>query len=578
MGNQHTRELDKKFNRIYQIHEKVSINFRSSLDNLQEYFEKIFFIPFEVVTGDKVIGSTEIRLNKLIKVTSLKEFVEKNPSSVYELEEICFLETSQGLQPHTNRPILECKMLIQYVGTKKLHQVECLENLKRQQEIDSRAGGDYDVQLSDKSPSHEKRKTLSDIPEVRSESETSHQVKAVGVAKSIEAQFRQSNTTEKVAQPENADIESITSIKQKGNASELPRLFSCNLQLSSIRFIRKPDKGIWQFSFFHDTADTPRTFINKEINEADIAKDNSIAFDDFQLKLFFTSHAGRIMELIKSSELCTLSVKGPRGKHGKAQLDCDSLLIGNKERTSGIVSLRDQNEQVTAMARISVNLDDLGINFNAQLKTTPNQVMQNDCEMNVTRTLDEQKMMMLDESFSYKMIEELDEWKARQQEAFITDLKKKELQLLDRLKTEWNDKQAKYEQELVMKSDQLTKLTNSLQDVQKNLKTKDTQQLKDEQEVRNVKQELEKSFTNQVMAIRERARQMEDDLLHSMKLKDIRFEDIERCNQHLKTENFELLQTTECLRAELTQLKANLIPKEDVEKLLQEMVKKFFPF
>ena len=582
LGNQHTRELDKKFNRLYQIHEKVSINFRSSLVALHEYFEKIFYIPFDVVSANKTIANTEIRLNQLIKVESLKEFVEKYPTSVYESEEICRLKTTRELQPDTSRPILECKLSIQYIATKKLHQTECLENYQRQQEMDSRAGGDYEVQQSVKSPSHDKHKTLSDIPEVRTESEKSQQNKIVGITKAVDSNPKQVNSPGKasVEQSGKADIESIINSNQTGNASELPRLFSYNLKISSIRFDRKPDAGIWQFSFFHDKADTSRIIFNKRINETEITQDNSIVFDDLELKLFFTSHTSEIIKLIKSSDECTLCVKAPRGKHIKSQLDCNSLLIGNKEKTKGIALLQSQTEQITSMANISVSLDDLGINFNAQPNTTPYQVMQNDfdasrCETNVTRTVDEQKMMLLDEHFSYKMIEELDEWKSSQQEAFIEDLKKKELQFLDRLKSDWNEKKAKYEHELVMKSDKLTNLTKSLQDVQKNLKTKDSQHLKDEQEIERVKQELEKSFNDQVMAIRERARRMEDDLLHEMKLKDIRFEDIERCNQHLKAENFELLQTTECLRAELIQLKSNLIPKDEVEKILQELVRKF---
>lgn len=584
LGNQHTQALDKKFNRIHLINEKVSINLRSSLSSLQEYFEKIFFLPFEVLTANKVIGTAEIKLSQLIKITSLKEFLETNPSSIYHLDGVCNINVPQDkLQPSSNRPHLEYKMSIKYMATKKLHQTEFLENFKRNQEVDSQAGGDCEVQKIVKSPAREKRSALSDILEVCSESDASNQVKAVGISKSSESKLKQITLSPKpsVTQSEKADIESILRSTRDGPASELPRIFSYNLQLTSMKFNRKPDQGIFQLSFYHDKADTPRTFINKQIRVSDIDEDNTIAFNDLELKLYFTSQASSIMNLIKSSDLCTLCVKGPRGVHAKAQLDCQSLLIGNKEKTSGIILLQDETDNVTSMAKIFVYLDDLGINFNAQMKPTQTQVLQDAPELkrsqlNVTRNLDEQKMMMLDESLTYKMIEELEQWKISKQEAFLGDLKKTESQYLERLKHDWTDKQAKYEQDLVTRADKLTSLTKSLQEAQKNLKNKDSQHSRDEQSIESLKQELEKSYNNQLMSIRERARRMEDDLLHEMKLKEIRFEDMERCIQQLKTDNCELLQRNECLKAELTDLKSNLIPKHEVEKLLKEMVRNPF--
>lgn len=570
---------------MHQIHEKVSINFRSSLAALQEYFVKIFFLPFEVMTGIKIVGTAEIKPSQLIKTTSLKEFLEMNTNAVFETDGVSNLNISEEkLQPNTNRPQLEYKLSLKYVATKNLHQTECLENYKRHQKIDALGGGDCETtQILKNKKKEDNKNTLSDIPEVRSESENSNHVEAVGVSKSIETNLKKVNLGSKtsVAQSEKADIESILKSTRDGPVSELPRIFSYNLQLSSIKFNRKPSVGIFQLSFFHDKADAARTFVNKQVNIADISEDNTISFNDLELKLYFTSQANCIIDLIKSSDLCTLCVKGPRGIHAKAQLDCQSLLIGNKERTSGIIMLQDQTESITSMAKIFVYLDDLGVNFNAQLKPTSAQIMQESPEINrshmsITRNFDQEKMALLDESLTYKMIEELEQWKINKQEAFINELKNSESQYLERLKHDWTEKQAKYEQDLVMRADKLTSLTKSLQEAQLNMKDKDSQRLKDEQSFENLKKNLEKHYNDQLMSIRERARRMEDELVHEMKLKDIRFEDMERCIQQIRAENCELLQSNECLQAEINALKSNLIPREEVEKLLQEMVRSFF--
>lgn len=87
-----------------------------------------------------------------------------------------------------------------------------------------------------------------------------------------------------------------------------------------MKFSRKPKKGIWQLSFSHDKADIPRTCVNRSIDDIG----SEIVFDDLELKLFFTSSYEDILQLIKSSGSWTLRVKGPRGTHGQAQLDCES--------------------------------------------------------------------------------------------------------------------------------------------------------------------------------------------------------------------------------------------------------------
>lgn len=40
----------------YHINEKITIKFRSSLDDLKAYFMKIFYIPIDILYGDEVVG------------------------------------------------------------------------------------------------------------------------------------------------------------------------------------------------------------------------------------------------------------------------------------------------------------------------------------------------------------------------------------------------------------------------------------------------------------------------------------------------------------------------------------------
>lgn len=94
LGNPHIRSLDKKFNRIHQIQEKVSINFRSSLKSLKEYFDNIFYIPIEVFRYTRRLGTLEIRLKNNIPSTNLQEFIQNYPKC-YEFDGVAEIKTAQ---------------------------------------------------------------------------------------------------------------------------------------------------------------------------------------------------------------------------------------------------------------------------------------------------------------------------------------------------------------------------------------------------------------------------------------------------------------------------------------------------
>lgn len=551
LGNSHHRALDKKINHGYLLKEKVSIKFRSSLASLQEYFEKIFFIPIEVKSGDATLGSAVIKLNELVKTVNLKEFLEMHPSNNCDIEAVTDIKMElQELQLSAKQPILISKSTIEYVATKKLHQTELLENYKRLNEIDLMAGGDsVEIPTSVTVPSVVKSKSQS------SRSSASKIVESV-VEVQKEAEMIEAQSNGKSQSNEIPEIISTTIKQQANHSATLLHLFSYNLQLISMEFNRRPDNGIWHFKFYHDKADTPRTIINKEINEAGVTQNNAIVLENLKMQLYFTSRADNIMETIKSSDHCLIHVRGPRDVNLKARLDCKNLWSGNDQQ-SGSVLLQDQKNTVTAIANIVVRLDDLGINFNSQIgmMTAHSQESRQSEMKNDAATLYE--------DLSYKMIEELGEWKIHQKESFLAELKQKETQFMDRLKNRWNEKQAKLEEEIFLKSDKLGALTNSLSDAQKRLKEKEKLH---EQNLQKIEEKLKSSFDDKLLEIREKARQLEVELLNEMKTKEARTES-------LAMENSKLRHHTKSLQAELSRVKSNLMPKEKLEEMLQGMVR-----
>ncbi len=157
--------------------------------------------------------------------------------------------------------------------------------------------------------------------------------------------------------------------------ADMPRLFSFSLELKSLKLNHKPTRGVWQISLYHEQANMPRSFRNIDVQENDcIDEDSIINFrNNLELKLYFTSYKSNIMEMIKSSNVCTLCIKGPHNIHAKAQLDCKALLGNDKDKTTGNILLTNQNESVVALAQILIHLEDSGLNFNAKPSTIDSQ-------------------------------------------------------------------------------------------------------------------------------------------------------------------------------------------------------------
>ena len=585
LGKPYSCVLSKKFHRTYSVQEMIAISFRSTLKTLHEYFVKVFFIPIDLVCDNVVLGTAIVKLDNLIKFTTLKEFLTNYTSndSTYQSDTTFMMKPTNQVEATESKPHVEVRLLIKYLGTKKLHQTELLENYQKGSEVDVCGGGDTQNKANEFPPTTQVKNNQRDDKDGSEVAISKGGGSNVDILKNpIKHISKQSKSDPSIPwkperasiQTEKADIDMILSSNNSGKITHLPRLFSYNLQMKSIKLNKKPEKGIWQMSFYHDKADTPRAFLNKEIN-VDDSEDNAIAFEDIELKLFFTAHADNIMDLIKSSEVCTLSIKGPHGTSAKAQLDCSSLLIGNKENTSGLILLKNQQNDIIAMASIFVYLDDLGINFNMQLKSTESQVMMTPSEYQTdsAKTVDDTKRQLLDESLAYRMIEELEEWKICQHEKFLNELKQKEQSYLLKLKTAWDESRSKQEQVLLEKLDKYSSITTALDAAQRCLKDRGNQYSEDEKEIHKVKVELEKSYNDQLLAIRERARRLEDDMLHELKLKDLKHADIERAKQRLEAENNELKTTIDHLHCKLQEIQSNMIPKQELEHLVQDMVR-----
>lgn len=172
--------------------------------------------------------------------------------------------------------------------------------------------------------------------------------------------------------------------------------------------------------------------MTKVTMELDAIESETLQLSNLLLQLFFSSLPDRVLESI-IAESSKLSLHGPHGLFGFARLDNQSLVVGSKEKQSGVLILENQTGESIGMATVYSFLDEVGINFNSRDPTGGPEVVVGGGNARG----------QLDDQLSYKMLEEQKQWMMQQREQFLVELKQKEVAHLTKLTNEWKRKQMK---------------------------------------------------------------------------------------------------------------------------------------
>lgn len=249
-------------------------------------------------------------------------------------------------------------------------------------------------------------------------------------------------------------------------------------------------------SLLHENADNPMTIRNIEISELNV---DQICFEDLDLKLCFSTYSQRLMQLIQAKS-CLLSLKGPKGFHASAELDNANVLA--EEKSKGIVLMKNDCGEQVAMAHVSVEINDLGLNFNS-------------CDKSALRERNEyakqQSTILFDENLAYKVVEELENWKQWQQQAFSMELKRREIALMTRLTNEWHRKQRDEEEKMEKRMKQCGQLTRTLEDAYEALKERTRADEALEKSVLKATKQNEKTFAAKTTVFQDRIRALEEE-------------------------------------------------------------------
>ena len=473
------------------------------------------------------------------------------------------------MPPSCPTPYVEYIFSLKYLSTTKVSSCEIIIDKQQVAEyIDNQAGGDKTLNSFELPPTLNDMGNVNqlDLRNIQSESQVASQRHA-----EIQYEIKETLVTAKESKStpavmsllphEKMDMESLLIEKCPMKTSkDVPRTFSFNLILQSVKFNRRPEIGIWQISFHHQKADTCFTIANVELTEV---QSNLVEFKNLELQLFFSSTADQILDLV-ASDSCSLRINGPRSLYAHADIDNESLLVSTKEKRSGVILMETQTGQKIAMAHIFVYLDDLGINLNSQLKR------------HCTPFGEQNTAPYMDENLAYKIVEELEDWKNKQQEIFLVELKRKEISYLAKLSAEWQKKKAEQENQLAGKLDECTALSETLEAAHRTLQEKGIEKIEQEKLEERARNEVEKNYAKKFLELNEKCRRIEDDLSHQLKLETLRYRELEITKDTLLKENTRLETDMEELTTKYNEMKQSFLPKEQLAGLFQDVVSKHF--
>ncbi|KAJ9582592.1 hypothetical protein L9F63_023051, partial [Diploptera punctata] len=582
-------------NKPVSLNEKMVISLCSSLENLEQYFSASSKLLMRLMIGNKEIGFAEMSMKNLVPTTNKEKFCSLEEDSSVTIENPCFLRgfitrevpiSPNGHQPHIylkiklkhEQPDLENigqgegQMKVMEIGQSRLVRSSSYTILNAQ------VSSEYNIpivesQAEDNDNDMNRTTTLfsstqsrgiwqasGDIDEEMNVKKLIKEIKApTGQSQLLSvsaSHFKMPSThVSKECQSEQLLHDSSTQFPEEMYSSY--HNYALEISVQSIIFYQLPMEEKCFLRFYHQKAD----IICKPLLEINVHEPNDcILLQDVNCKLRFVSNPGEINRLLLAwppkINICDSSER----KIAFAVLNMEPLLAEKMGKCSYSVKLLDpKTSEEVGILKVAMVLEDFG---------------QQQAGGRILKPLSSDQSLgppILDDRIAYKIVEELEDWKERQQILFKAELKKKEKAYLTALSEDWKQKHKNQEQKLYQNVEQCRLLAHSLDETTNELRVKTYNQNEREKELNSYKEIIEEKHKIIVMELKAEAERLQ----HDLNLKILALEsDKEQQEMKLKKvekENAILKETIVAQQKDLEEIKKNSLTKEQTASLMNEM-------
>ncbi|XP_012256855.2 centrosomal protein of 120 kDa-like [Athalia rosae] len=564
----------KKDHKPHNLNEKIVIRIRSSLNVLKNYFHKNPYLFVQLRYGNSVAGRSKIDLRPLVPSDNIDLSKNSNDNGI-ALDQQCYLDSNdygQTIAPGES-PSINIQLRLQCVG-KNNSNSKSISSTAIPSTINNAGTDDVASKLVSNCwtrPAEVDTKAAHRLIEEKRSEIDAHRNPGGDYGKCIKihqptmgykAPNKHSLSCEIIKQPtpdlifsQSADaILHSAAGKECSRSIEAYRCYSLEISLDSVELSEEFKIENLNFRFHHPKAKVMSTLHPKIPGPLK----KKLMLQDIQCKLHFVSSVDEIGKLLVAFppkiSICeaddTSNVSLAQAVLDVRQL-FDKIEPGCKIR----VPLVDSDRHEVGILDVIMKLEDCGPYYKSKRRKS-------DVDLGPP---------ILDDSLAYKIVEELETWKERQQEMFRVELKRKEEQHLNLLSDEWQKRREALEMRLNCSVEQCKMLANSLNNATEDLRVRRLKSLEKEARLIKANEDLQWRYDHKMQELREASQRLEDDLNHKLSILEQQREVLEAKVGPLEVENDKLRQIVNRQVEELEIYQKGSLTQDQTASLLQDL-------
>ncbi|XP_039291632.1 centrosomal protein of 120 kDa [Nilaparvata lugens] len=279
---------------------------------------------------------------------------------------------------------------------------------------------------------------------------------------------------------------------------------------------------------------------------------------DIDAELRLKSSADQIDSLLMSDSL-QVQLYDATGVVASAILDLGDVSTKTEPKSHESDLICHKSKQKIGVLAARLSLRDCGV------------LLQQARYENDTETQQPMKNMTFDRSVAQRIVEELEDWKERQQELFLIELKKKESDHLARLTAESIKRRKEMEDNLYENMNKYEAMAAALNEANEKIKEVALQNEDKARQLKLEEDDLHRKFNSKLQELREASKRMEADVNHKLNMASTeRNELVDKLNHMLKAEK-RSEKVKSALEEEIENLRVRTVSKEEFEKVTQTL-------
>ncbi|XP_015518371.2 centrosomal protein of 120 kDa isoform X1 [Neodiprion lecontei] len=572
------KSFKKLPDKSHTLNEKIVIRIRSCLNVLKHYFQENPYLLVKLQYGNTLVGQCKVDLRSLVPSENITDYSNNSSDTSMALDQKCYLAMDNVTEsiPKGKPPSVEIQLRLQYVGYKS---VNSKSHIKSQDPSSNVGAENYDVASYlagnswvqhadlDIKDSHHYRNS---VDKTKSEIEA-HRNPGGDFGKCISlnqpvGHFKNPNkhsSSCEVIKEQAADVifsHSADAILHSASNKECSRsikayhCYCLSILLESIKFSQELATENINFCFHHPKAQLV-SILQRKIPGLSTKK---LSLQDIQCKLHFVSSADEIGKLLISFpprvSICNAE-DNVEVCLAQAVLDVTQLFNKSKPQCKLGVPLLGSDEKEIGILDVKMSLEDCGPYHRTKRGKTDEDL----------------GPPILDDSLAYKIVEELETWKERQQEIFRVELKRKEERHLNLLSDEWQKRRQVLETKLACSVEQCKMLANSLNNATEDLRIRRLKSLEKEARLIKANEDLQWRYDHKLQELREASQRLQDDLNHKLSILEEQKNVLEAKVEPLQLENDKLKNIVSQLTEELEVYQKGSLTQDQTALLLQEL-------